>query len=111
VSDCDRDRAAILRLLADVASGGWEDEDGHEMSTDAAREAIAVLKQSWCDGGESARTQSDRPRGRRARGRAQVLRLLADVASGGWEDEDGREISTDAAREAIAVLRQLWCAR
>ena len=45
------------------------------------------------------------------RGRAQILRLLADVASGGWEDEDGREISTDAAREAIAVLRQLWCAR
>src|SRR5690606_3030028 len=27
VSDCDRDRAAILRLLTSVASGGWEDED------------------------------------------------------------------------------------
>lgn len=43
----DRDRAALLRLLERVAAGGWQDEDGREVSPEVARDALATLRWSW----------------------------------------------------------------
>jgi len=96
--DVEEERANMERMVRAIYAAGMRE----------GAKRITMLQQSWRDGGESARTQSDRPRGRRARGRAQILRLLADVASGGWEDEHGRKMSTAAAREAITVLRWSW---
>lgn len=43
-----------------------------------------------------------------ARSRAAILRLLAGLARGGWEDEDGRPVLPEVASDAAATLRHAW---